>query len=62
MAQTDSKLNMEAVEEFFSDGVSASEGYRDSHVIKGDNAYSAVSTAHSTRFSSLDGKEVSLDE
>lgn len=62
MAETESKLNMEAIETFAGDSVTDMRTNSVAHVTTSENKWGTLKSWHDSRFSQLDGKEVELNE
>lgn len=62
MAESQSNLNMEAIETFAGDSVEDMRTNSATHATAGENKWGALKSWHDSRFSQLDGKEVELNE
>lgn len=62
MAETQSNLNMEAIETFAGDSVTEMRSNSAEHIATGNTKWGTLKSWHDDRFSGLDGKEVELNE
>ena len=62
MAESQSNLNMEAIEAFAGDSVEDMRTNSAAHVTASENKWSTLKSWHDNRFSTLDGKAVELNE
>lgn len=62
MAETESKLNMEAIETFAGESVTEMRANSAEHIATGNTKWGTLKVWHDDRFSGLDGKEVELNE
>lgn len=62
MAESQSNLNMEAIETFASESVTEMKNNSATHVTTSENKWATLKGWHDSRFSGLDGKEVELNE
>lgn len=62
MAETQSNLNMEAIETFAGDSVTEMRTNSAEHIATSDTKWGTLKSWHDDRFSGLDSKGVELDE